>query len=590
MGAFRLKGHIGCLLLHISFLFVIAGGLLTWALQEKGYVAIAPGETVSAFVEDDGRMLPLPASLRLERFEIVYYPGGTAPRDFVSHLTVDDAPRRVSMNNILEIDGYRLYQASYDSSGSTVLRVNHDPYGIAVTYTGYALFALGGLLMLLNPRGRFRRLLRTVCVAALLLPAGIGEASAAGIAGISRENADSLRTRQVVYGGRIVTFNTLARDVVTKLYGDASYRGLTPEQTLVSMKLYPEAWKSQPIIRIKDARVREALGVEGKCASLSDLFDSAGTYRVDGLYSLLGEKKRRAVEELDEKAGIVLMLYSGDLIQSPSPSDPVLSDSHVRLELLYNSVPFGTVIFILFFSGAALAGISLFARSCIFRLCGYVVLCAACLLSAAAFAMQWVLAGRLPLSNTFETLQFMVIVIGLLLVAAARRNSLLLTLGMLLAGSLSLVAHIVEENPVVTALMPVLHSPWLSLHVSLVMTSYALLCVTFIVAVVALVSRKRGIAMKRLSLTLLYPGVWLLGLGICSGAVWANVSWGQYWSWDPKETWALITFLIYAVPLHSSLPWFRKPLHYHLYMLFAILSVAMTYFGVNFLNSMHAYN
>lgn len=99
-----MKGHIGCLLLHISFIFVLAGGLLTWALQEKGYVAIAPGETVSAFVEDDGRMLPLPSSLRLERFEIVYYPGGTAPRDFVSHLTVDDAPRRVSMNNILEIE------------------------------------------------------------------------------------------------------------------------------------------------------------------------------------------------------------------------------------------------------------------------------------------------------------------------------------------------------------------------------------------------------------------------------------------------------------------------------------------------------
>jgi ABC-type transport system involved in cytochrome c biogenesis permease subunit len=94
-----------------------------------------------------------------------------------------------------------------------------------------------------------------------------------------------------------------------------------------------------------------------------------------------------------------------------------------------------------------------------------------------------------------------------------------------------------------------------------------------------------------LSQLLLYPAVFLLTIGIFLGAVWANVSWGNYWSWDPKETWALITLIVYAVPFHSqSIRLFDKPRAYHLYMVFAFLSVFITYFGVNFLlGGMHSY-
>ena len=181
-------------------------------------------------------------------------------------------------------------------------------------------------------------------------------------------------------------------------------------------------------------------------------------------------------------------------------------------------------------------------------------------------------------------------VLELLVLLFSRGGAVLAGLGMLFAGALALVAHLVEVNPVVTPLMPVLHSSWLSLHVSLVMTAYSLLGFTFVIAVMALVRPSTGERMRRLSLAMLYPGVWLLGMGIFSGAVWADVSWGQYWSWDPKETWALITMLTYAVPLHASLRWLRTPRNYHLYLLFSILTVAMTYFGVNHLDSLHAYN
>jgi ABC-type transport system involved in cytochrome c biogenesis permease subunit len=94
-----------------------------------------------------------------------------------------------------------------------------------------------------------------------------------------------------------------------------------------------------------------------------------------------------------------------------------------------------------------------------------------------------------------------------------------------------------------------------------------------------------------LSQLLLYPAVFLLAIGIFLGAVWANVSWGNYWSWDPKESWALITLMVYAVPLHkASVGIFRKPRFYHIYMIAAFFAVLITYFGVNFLlGGMHSY-
>lgn len=131
-------------ILHLSFVFIIVGGLLTGLTQEKGSVRIAPGEKVCSFISDEGVDVLLPSSLELEKFETVYYPGGTIPRDYISYLVVGDRHETVSMNKILDIDGYRLCQSSYDSAGATVLSVNHDPYGIAFSYLGYFLFAVGG--------------------------------------------------------------------------------------------------------------------------------------------------------------------------------------------------------------------------------------------------------------------------------------------------------------------------------------------------------------------------------------------------------------------------------------------------------------
>lgn len=144
-------------------------------------------------------------------------------------------------------------------------------------------------------------------------------------------------------------------------------------------------------------------------------------------------------------------------------------------------------------------------------------------------------------------------------------------------------------------LLPVLRSPFFSLHISTIVTAYALLLAIMVVGVIAVVKPKnteRLEKLKTLSITMLYPAVALLAIGIFIGAVWANVSWGNYWAWDPKEVWALITLLVYAAPLHGKI-WkiFQKPLFFHIYCILAILSVLITYFGVNmFLGGVHSYS
>ena len=168
--------------------------------------------------------------------------------------------------------------------------------------------------------------------------------------------------------------------------------------------------------------------------------------------------------------------------------------------------------------------------------------------------------------------------------------------GFLLSGFTLLVASIGQMNPQITPLIPVLSSPLLSLHVSLIMMSYALLGFIMLNGIAAIIYFRKNEEeqVERLTLLsriLLYPATLILALGIFIGAVWANISWGRYWAWDPKEVWALITLLIYGIAFHiQSIKVFRKPIFFHIFLIAAFTTVLMTYFGVNyFLGGMHSY-
>ena len=173
---------------------------------------------------------------------------------------------------------------------------------------------------------------------------------------------------------------------------------------------------------------------------------------------------------------------------------------------------------------------------------------------------------------------------------------LLIQGAVLTVGAMSLfVAAMGGRTPQIGALMPVLGSPLLSVHVMLVMTSYVLFSLMSVLSAIGLCVRpvERKEELCRTNRILLVPAVFLLGAGIFVGAVWANQSWGRYWGWDPKETCALVTFLVYSLPVHwgsRRLACFRRPKVIHLYLLSAVLTVAFTYFGANYLiPGLHSY-
>ena len=206
-------------------------------------------------------------------------------------------------------------------------------------------------------------------------------------------------------------------------------------------------------------------------------------------------------------------------------------------------------------------------------------------------ALRWIISGTIPMSNGYETMLLMAWMIMLVSFIVCRRFRIILCFGFLMSGFFLLVSHLGQMDPQIGHVMPVLNSPLLAIHVSIIMMSYALISLTFICGVTALLASSQREPLALLSRLFLYPALTTMGLGIFTGAIWANISWGNYWSWDPKETWALITFMVYAVVVHTqSLPLFRRPLAYHLYMTLAFLSLLMTYFGVNyFLGGMHSY-
>lgn len=156
-------------LLHLSLLVIVAGGVMTWLTGDRGQVMLGRGDEVTSYLLAGGEEGQFPFSLSLDSFVVAYYPGGEVPRDYVSYLRVDGQKAVVSVNNILSVDGYRLCQMSYDSEGHSILGVNHDPYGIAITYSGYLMFAVAGLWLLLSRTSGFRRGLKRFAAVALLV-------------------------------------------------------------------------------------------------------------------------------------------------------------------------------------------------------------------------------------------------------------------------------------------------------------------------------------------------------------------------------------------------------------------------------------
>ncbi len=298
------------------------------------------------------------------------------------------------------------------------------------------------------------------------------------------------------------------------------------------------------------------------------------------------------------------------LYQKHAGKEVYPSDNEIKAELLYTKLNLGTRLFAPFWLiGAimlALAIMMMFSSSSILRrmwVTGQVFTWIGFLVFTFHLGLRWYIAKHPPWSDGFEMLVFVawgVLLSGLLF---AGKSKFTLPLGLLFSGTLLFVGFLDWLNPEITNLMPVLNSYWLKIHVAIIVGSYAPLALSAIIGLLCLLllifkpdqpgkkwfnSLGELQMVSEMSMTI---GLFLLTIGTFLGGVWANESWGRYWAWDPKETWALISIMVYAVVLHLRLiPRFKDGLVYHMASLWAFSSIVMTSFGVNYyLSGLHSY-
>ena len=702
LGAFYIiKRKVKCastLALHLSFIIILAGALLTHISAKRGMIHLRIGQPTDTYMAQDEEQgmkeEKLPFSLCLQKFEAKMHDGTNAVADYSSKFTVidgdDKSEGEVSMNNIYSHRSYRLYQSSYDEDGKgSVLAINADPYGIPVTYTGYALLFISLVWMLFDPKGGYRKLLKSpllkkgALMTALILSMGniqtLHAESATGNlqnAVLPKETAEKFGELHILYNDRICPVQTFALDFCKKIYGARSYQGLTAEQVLSGWVFYGNTWANEPFIKIKSGEMKTAMNLPDY-ASLNTFFNremggyTIGQY-VQEYYNGQQDKFHQQAADIDGKIQIIMelregislkvlpytftknvkatkdhsfikagtttwfspvdklpqavehqhalyirnvfSLLNGDVkagntsrvneffvkmkkYQEVSSGNSLPTATQYKAERINNAFPFATILFM---ANLTLGFIALFYT--IYRMTKKreikvlnialpILLGVSFLALTFGLALRWIISGNVPMSNGYESMLTVAWFVMLISILMQLRIRIVMVFGFLISGFFLLVSHINQMDPAIGQMMPVLNSPLLSIHVSIIMMSYALLSLTFICGIMGICLRSHGEELQALSRIFLYPALTTMGFGIFIGAIWANVSWGNYWSWDSKETWALITFMIYAVVVHTqSLPVFRKPLVYHIYITLAFMSIAMTYFGVNyFLTGMHSY-
>jgi cytochrome c-type biogenesis protein CcsB len=641
----------------------------------------------------------VPFSLKLNKFKLERYPGSHSPASFQSNITLIDNDRAyfkndsIYMNNILQYQGFRFYQSSYDDDEKgTYLSVNHDMPGTALTYIGYILLAVGFAANLLNPKSRFRWLLRQSAAlnnsskaAVLLVLLSLSFTLKAEVHDTQVvEKAEADKFGQLLVQdrkGRVEPMSTLASEIIRKVTRTSNFMGLSPEQTLLSMNVYPEKWKDIAMIKISHPGIQDLFNTKENRVSFNDCFDKDGVYRLANVVSEAYKKKPSErnkfdteIIRADERINIVYMIYTGQFYNVfPKASDPnhmwyspvevaqnfkgmdslfasnilplyfesvrkypentsrkeafsylqsiknyqekygkalIPSPTFTKVETLNNKLDvfdrlmkyyslFGGLLLLLQF-------ISIFVKKYRLRLIEnalIILIIGSFVFHTGGLILRWYISGHAPWSNGFESLTYIAWATVLAGVIFMKKSKIALSSTALLASVILSVAHLSWMDPEITNVVPVLNSYWLSIHVSVISASYGFFALGALLGLLNLLlmffrnennMRTLGNTITQLShiieMTLIL-GLFLVSIGTFLGGVWANESWGRYWGWDPKETWALVTLLVYAFVAHMRfIPALKDAFIFNFAALISFSSVIMTYFGVNFyLSGLHSY-
>ena len=703
------RGKWGLMLTHFAFIIILLGALTSFLSGEEGILHLREGETsnqIAVRTSEGTTFRTLPFSVELKKFTLTRYPGSASPSSYESevivHVDGEDREERIFMNNVLDVKGYRFFQASYDQDEhGTILSVNRDVTGRNITYAGYLLLVIGLVLCLVGKDSRFMRQSRrlkelrkatgvTVVLLALLavsLSVNANEKASPMLDAVQKyvvspEHAALFGALPVQSGsGRMMPVNTFSSEILRKLHKSDKIGKLNSDQFLLSLLAMPDMWMRVPFIALSNKELANYYDLtDGECAYLQ-AFDNKGDYKLqqklEEAYNKMPAERTRFDKDLlklDEQINIFHQLINYQMLNLfPKEDDPNhkwyapgddlsefagkdsmfvsrimgwylaevqdalqggdwskanevidmistyqqaknktldISPKKIETELKYNKMDvfrqckkgyliLGGLMLVLSFA-------MLFKQQKWMKAGLWIVgigVLAVFLLHMYGMGMRWYIAGYAPWSNSYETMVYVAwatVLAGLLFV---RRSTVTFALATLFGGIILFVSGLNWMDPEINPLVPVLKSPWLMFHVAVIVAAYGFFGISCLIGLTNLVmtsiaGKKNTELLKARvkELTIvnemsLWVGLALMTIGTFLGAVWANESWGRYWGWDPKETWALITMVVYAVVVHLHLVrrWYSDWL-FNLCSVVAFSSVLMTFFGVNyFLSGMHSY-
>ncbi len=668
------------------------------------------------------KQLELPFSLTLYDFIAEKYPGterNPTPSysAFKSKVKVNDTESYdydIYMNHVLDHGGYRFFQASFDPDElGTHLSVNHDRLGAGLTYLGYFLLYAGLMGIMFFGKTRFKDLglmlkkvkeQKSTLTASILMLLSVVVQAQTGHQHQDVTVADQTKLDSILVanaaskahaakfgnlviqdvGGRMKPTNTFASEMLRKVSKRNQYKGLNPDQVLLSMTENPIPWYHAPLVYVKwqNDSIRKIIGDPdaGRRIPLAQFFTGKGEYklapylrdayqakvansfqkgfietdrRVNILYSALGGSILRvfpipddpnnafiSYPELNEAnlkgtdslyAKNVLPLYMGALKDAKQTGDyteadelleslkgfqkryggEVLpSEEQINAEVVYNKLNifntlyryyalFGVLMLILLISQIfkdrkwKRIGVTTFKI-------GIILLFVAHL---AGLIARWYISGHAPWSDAYEAIVYMAWATMALALAFARKSDITVAGSAFVTALLLWVAHENWTDPAIANLQAVLDSYWLMIHVAVIVGSYGPFTLGAILGVIVMLlilltnennQERMKLNIKELSIInelSLTAGLVMLTIGNFLGGQWANESWGRYWGWDPKETWALISIIVYAFVIHMRLvPGLRGRFAFNWLSTLAFMSIIFTYFGVNFiLSGLHSY-
>ncbi len=649
----------GFLLTHGSLLIILIGAAVTQFWKVEGHLPIWEGEKAASFVREGvraGDVVDLGFAIRVDKFEIDTYPGTMRPAMFRSRVVVLDPrngkvfPAVIQMNQELSYGGYKFFQSSYHQTSErsqTVLAVSKDP-GQPIVFLGYGILLIGMVTVLSTRISQARALagnapqagkIRLLGKVAGLAVAAVLASSAARAAATIPDAAsvEAIRRLPVQHDGRVMPLDTLAREAVWNVTGSSAWRGLDAPSLLVGWIVSPDEWANEPLVKVGSRALAREIGLpsgtshapfqalaqnrklvelvqqahaaEAQKQKLTGTLDAAVKLedRLNWMYGLLTHQTFTILPHSTDPKGawsapqaVTLEMLRGlSGATSKAPSFPTRDT--IDREIRYNAVRPTRIAWIVLLAGTVLSVLAMRRENRWLDLGSLAALLAGWGVMTWGIATRWVIAGRIPASNMYESLLFLGWGVGFFALIAflVLRNRLVVLNAAAMSALTMALTDLLPIDGFIHPVAPVLaNTPWLAIHVPIIMVSYSVLALGVLFAHmqigIGLFAPRRQDLVARMN-DLLYwyvhIGSILLIAGILTGSIWASFSWGRYWGWDPKEVWSLVAFFGYLAILHARFQRYIGPFGVASISIAAFWMILMTYLGVNFVltTGMHSY-